>query len=321
MYRSARRGAHTLVSHAGDPGRWRRRDDRGRPRAGAGSAASCSGGVPARARVAVRLLHAGLLDDRDRFPARASGPERRGDPARAGWPSLPLHRLPEHRAGGPAGQPDARRGYCACDTRGGVRRPERAVTTRMIGARIPRNEDPRLLRGLGCFVDDVNPAGVLHAACYRSPHAHARLRALDVSRAHAVPGVHLVVTAAELGELNQPGPLLIPHPALTQPRTPRPLAVHDVRYVGEAIAFVVADDRYIAEDAAGLIVADYEPLPVVVDLDRALVTDTPLVHADVPSNRAARFSQRVGDPDQAFRHAAHILRERLVMRRRRADTA
>jgi len=185
----------------------------------------------------------------------------------------------------------------------------------MIGARIPRNEDPRLLRGLGCFVDDVNPAGVLHAVCYRSPHAHARLRGIDVSRARAVPGVHLVVTAAELGELNQPGPLLIPHPALTQPRTQRPLAVDEVRYVGETVAFVVADDRYVAEDAAGLIVADYEPLPVVIDAERALATGAPLVHGDVPSNRAARFSQRVGDPDQAFQQAAHVLRERLVIER------
>jgi len=185
----------------------------------------------------------------------------------------------------------------------------------MIGARIPRNEDPRLLRGLGCFVDDVNPAGVLHAVCYRSPHAHARLRGIDVSRARAVPGVHLVVTAAELGELNQPGPLLIPHPALTQPRTQRPLAVDEVRYVGETVALVVADDRYVAEDAAGLIVADYEPLPVVIDAERALATGAPLVHGDVPSNRAARFSQRVGDPDQAFQQAAHVLRERLVIER------
>src|SRR5215475_4817534 len=133
------------------------------------------------------------------------------------------------------------------------------MTTRTIGARIPRNEDPRLLRGLGCFVDDVNPAGVLHAACLRSPHAHARLRSVDASRARALPGVRLVVTAADLGELNQPGPLLIPHPALTHPRTQRPLALDEVRYVGETLVFVVADDRYLAEDAAALIEVEYEP--------------------------------------------------------------
>ena len=123
------------------------------------------------------------------------------------------------------------------------------MTTRMIGARITRNEDPRLLRGMCCFVDDLNPAGVLHAACLRSPHAHARIRRIDATRVRALPGVHLVLTAADLGELNQPGPLLIPHPTLVHPRTQRPLALDEVRYVGETVAFVVADDRYVAEDA------------------------------------------------------------------------
>ena len=86
------------------------------------------------------------------------------------------------------------------------------MTTRMIGARIPRNEDPRLLRGLGCFVDDVHLEGMLHAAGLRSPHGHARIVSIDAARARALPGVHLVLTAADLGELNQPSPLLIPHP-------------------------------------------------------------------------------------------------------------
>src|SRR5262249_34982534 len=111
------------------------------------------------------------------------------------------------------------------------------------------------------------------------------------------------------------GPLLIPHPALTHPRTQRPLAVDEVRYVGEPVAFVVADDRYVAEDAAGLIEVDYEPLPVVTDAGRALAAGSALVHGDVPSNRAARFPQHVGDPDQAFRQAVHVFRERFVIER------
>src|SRR5262249_42299499 len=143
----------------------------------------------------------------------------------------------------------------------------------------------------------------------------ARLRGVDGSLARAVPGVHLVVTAAELGELNQPGPLLIPHPALTQPRTQRPLAVDEVRYVGEAIAFVVADDRYVAEDAAGLIVAGFEPPPVLLHLGRAVGPGGPLVAGDVPPNRAARFSQRVGDPDGGFRAGAPVPRQPLVLER------
>src|SRR5262245_18007767 len=200
----------------------------------------------------------------------------------------------------------------------GRRRPSgtgEAVTTRGIGARIPRNEDPRLLRGLGCFVDDVNPAGVLHAACLRSPHARARIRSIDASRARAMPGVHLVAIASDLGEMNEPGPLLIPHPLLTGPRTQRPLATDEVRYAGETVAFVVTDDRYLAEDAVGLIDVEYEAMDAVVDLERALAPDAPRVHADVPGNIAARVPQRVGDPDGAFRSAARVLTERLLIER------
>ncbi|MGH7265291.1 MAG: molybdopterin cofactor-binding domain-containing protein, partial [Candidatus Rokuibacteriota bacterium] len=189
------------------------------------------------------------------------------------------------------------------------------MTTRLIGARVPRNEDPRLLRGQGCFVDDIDPPGVLHGAGLRSPHAHARIRSIDTARARALPGVHLVLTAAELGALNTPCPLLIPHPGLTHPRTQRPLAPDEVRYAGELVAFVVADDRYVAEDAAGLIDVAYEPLPVVADLDAAAAAAGPRVHADVPENRAARVVQQVGDPDAAFARAAHVLRERLSIER------
>jgi CO/xanthine dehydrogenase Mo-binding subunit len=189
------------------------------------------------------------------------------------------------------------------------------MTARMIGARIPRNEDPRLLRGLGCFVDDVHLEGTLHAAGLRSPHGHARIVSIDAARARALPGVHLVLTAADLGELNQPSPLLIPHPALTQPRTQRPLATDHVRYMGEMVAFVVAEDRYVAEDAAELIEVRYEPLPAVTELEAALADGSPRVHADVPANRAGRLVQRVGDPDAAFARAARVLRERLWIER------
>ena len=135
------------------------------------------------------------------------------------------------------------------------------VTTRTIGARILRHEDPRLLRGHGCFVDDVSLAGLLHAACVRSPYARARIVAIDASRARRLSGVHLILTAPDLGTMNGAGPLLIPHPALTAPRTQRPLAHDEVRFVGEAVAFIVADTRYRAEDAAALIEVEYAPRP------------------------------------------------------------
>ena len=189
------------------------------------------------------------------------------------------------------------------------------MTTRRIGARIPRNEDPRLLRGLGCFVDDLHPPGILHAASLRSPHAHARIVRIDATGARRAPGVHLVLTAADLGELNRPSPLLIPHPTLSHPRTQRPLAVDEVRYVGEVVAFVVADSRYVAEDAIALIEVEYEPLAVVTDLATALAPGAPRVHADVPDNRATRFRQTVGDADGVLARAHRVLRERLTIER------
>src|SRR6059036_2696901 len=189
------------------------------------------------------------------------------------------------------------------------------MTTRLIGARVRRNEDNRLLQGRGCFVDDVNPRGVLHAAGVRSPHACARIVRVDATRARALPGVHLVLIASDLGDLNEPGPLLIPHPGLTHPRTQRPLAVDRVRYVGELVAFVVAEDRYLAEDAVDLIEVEYEGGPAVIDLEHALDPAAPRVHEDVPGNRAARVVQTVGDIEDAFRRAARVLRERLTIER------
>src|SRR5256712_159432 len=189
------------------------------------------------------------------------------------------------------------------------------MTTRTVGARIPRNEDPRLLQGRGCFVDDIQPAGVLHAAVLRSPYAHARIVAIDATRARALPGVALVLTAADLGELDQPTPLLIPNPALTHPRTPRPLAADEVRYVGEPVALVVADSRYLAEDALEAIEVTWQALPVVASLDAARAEGAPLVHADVPGNRAARLAQRVGDPDAVLAGATRVFRETLWIER------
>lgn len=192
------------------------------------------------------------------------------------------------------------------------------MTTRGIGAPIKRNEDPRLLRGLGSFVDDVEPPDVLHAAILRSPFGHARINGIDVSRARAMPGVHAVYTAADLGTVNQPAPLVVPHPNLTHGRTQRPLAVDKVAFIGEAVAMVVAESRYLAEDAAEQIEVDWEPLPAIVDFTRAADPGSPLVHEDVPENVAARFTQIVGDPDAAFAEAArvgHVFRERLHVER------
>jgi aerobic carbon-monoxide dehydrogenase large subunit len=189
------------------------------------------------------------------------------------------------------------------------------MAIRWFGASIPRNEDPRLLRGKGSYVDDFDLPEQLHAAVLRSTHARARILNVDVSAARELPGVHLVLTASDLGEVLEPSPLLVPHDALTQPRTQLPLALGEVRYVGEAVAFVVADDRYIAEDALDLIDVEYEPLPVLHSLEVAIAEEAPLVHEDVPGNVAAHLIQTVGEPDAVFTDAPHVIRETLLMDR------
>src|SRR5712691_6612135 len=189
------------------------------------------------------------------------------------------------------------------------------MTTRWFGAPVQRTEDPRLLRGKGSFVDDIDLPEMLYAAVLRSTHARARILRIDPSGARELPGVHLVLTAADLGEVLEPSPLLVPHYALTQPRTQLPLAQSEVHYVGEAVAFVVADSRYIAEDALDLIDIEYEPLPVVHNLEVASAPDAPLVHADVPGNIAAHLVQVVGDPDSVFASAPHVIHETLRMER------
>jgi aerobic carbon-monoxide dehydrogenase large subunit len=189
------------------------------------------------------------------------------------------------------------------------------MATRWFGAPVQRLEDPRLLRGRGNYVDDIDLPEMLHAAVLRSTHARARIISIDASAAWSLPGVHLVLTAQDLGEVLEPSPLLVPHAALTQPRTQLPLARDAVRYVGEAVALVVADNRYIAEDALDLIDVEYEPFPVVHNLEVASATDGPLVHDDVPGNVAAHLAQTVGDPDSVFASAPHVIRETLLMDR------
>src|SRR4030088_555517 len=125
------------------------------------------------------------------------------------------------------------------------------MTTRWFGARVPRVEDDRLLRGNGRFTDDIDE-GALESCLVRSPYAHARLTSVDVSAARALPGVGAVYVAADPPFGHIVLPILIPHPNLTHGRTQRCLASEVVRYAGEAVAFAVAETRYIAEDAAAL---------------------------------------------------------------------
>ncbi|WP_376091855.1 molybdopterin cofactor-binding domain-containing protein [Roseomonas sp. CCTCC AB2023176] len=189
------------------------------------------------------------------------------------------------------------------------------METRQIGRAVTRNEDPRLLTGRALFVDDVNPQGLLHAAFLRSPHAHAEILSVDVAAARAHPGVVAVFTADDLGDYWQPGPLLVPPPPIEgmtfRQRCQVPLARGVVRHVGEPVAMVIADSRYVAEDAVGLIAADYAPLPVLGDLEAAVAPGAPRVHADLPDNVAAEVVQRKGDWAAARAKAAHLVRRRF----------
>src|SRR6516225_8938758 len=189
------------------------------------------------------------------------------------------------------------------------------MTTRYFGAAIARNEDRRLLTGRALFVNDVDRPGMLHVAFLRSPHAHARLGAVDLSRVRKRPGVVAAYAADDLGDYWKPGPLLVSPPpiegAIFNQRTQVPLARGRVRHVGEPVAIVVAESRYAAEDAVADIGVEYQPLPAVTDLQRALAPDSPQVHDDVTGNVAARIHQKKGDYDAAKQAAALVVRRRF----------
>ena len=181
---------------------------------------------------------------------------------------------------------------------------------RYAGTRVRRVEDTRLLTGAGTFTDDVTRPGLLHACFVRSPHARAAIVSVDSSEAMARPGVLAVFTAADLNKdvREQWYTLDGPH----APDTPRPpLADAMVRYVGDLVALVVAEDRYLAEDAAELVMVDYDPLPPVVDY--ATARDAPdLVHAGYPGNVAGEMA---GAPPESlapvYDGAAHVVAETI----------
>jgi carbon-monoxide dehydrogenase large subunit len=186
------------------------------------------------------------------------------------------------------------------------------VATNLVGASLKRLEDPRLLRGQATFVDDLRLPGVRHVAFARSPHPHAAFR-LDAGGATAVPGVDRVFTATDF-----PGvtgiPVVIVHEAL-RPCAQPPLARARVRFVGEALAAVVASTRYAAEDGVAAVRVEYDALPAVADAVSAVAPGAPLLHDGAPANLAADFTMRVGDPDAAFATAEVVTRGRYDVQR------
>ncbi|RMH20843.1 MAG: xanthine dehydrogenase family protein molybdopterin-binding subunit [Acidobacteria bacterium] len=190
------------------------------------------------------------------------------------------------------------------------------MARRVFGEPVRRREDPRLLTGRALFVDDVELPGMLHVAFVRSSFAHGRLNGVDAAAARARPGVVAVITAEDLGSYWQAGPLLVPPPPIEgivfHQRTQVILARDKVRHAGEPIAAVVAESRYLAEDAAAEIYADVDPLEPVVDLERALAPGAPRVHDDLGSNLAAHVRQSKGDYAAARRRARRVVGRRFT---------
>lgn len=183
---------------------------------------------------------------------------------------------------------------------------EAASAKGMIGAGVLRREDDRLLTGHGRYLDDLELPGALSAAFLRSTYAHANVLSIDADAARELPGVVAIFTGADLAEIQKPLAPKVMHPRLRDyPRLPMPpKAVH---YVGEPIAVVIAESRYVAEDALELIDVDYEELPAIGSTAAALAPDAPMTHAGDETNVAVKLSQSAGDADRALREAPHTL--------------
>jgi carbon-monoxide dehydrogenase large subunit len=179
-----------------------------------------------------------------------------------------------------------------------------------IGLALPRKEDFRFLTGSGRYLDDIEVPRALHATFVRSPHAHARIRAIDVAKAAAAPGVVAVVTGADLERWTTPLRMAPPIEGL-HPVEFTTLPIDKVRFQGDPVACVVAADRYLAEDAAELVEVTYEPLPAVADMHAALAPGAPLVDEALPSNLVSHQRFSAGRPEQRFAQADRIVEARF----------
>jgi carbon-monoxide dehydrogenase large subunit len=185
--------------------------------------------------------------------------------------------------------------------------------SRMVGARVKRKEDPRLITGAGNYVDDIKLHDMQHLALLRSPHAHARIKSIDTSKAASAPGVRAVLTGGDIKRMSEPLPTVGGVEDLKTPDHPA-MAIEEVNHLGEIVAGVVAADRYLARDAVDLIEVEYEVLPAVIDMEKAIETGSPLVHEDLGTNIGYRME--VGtDVDAAFRDADVVVKQRMSNQR------
>jgi len=202
------------------------------------------------------------------------------------------------------------------------------VLPKLVGERIKRREDPRLIQGRATYVDDIKIAGMLHMAFKRSDFAHGRIVSIDTSAAEAMEGVELVITGRQLAEFLGPMPIGTPFPSPDH----FAVATDTVRYVGEPVAVVVASDRYVARDAADAIAVKIDPLPAVVDVEKAMTGQPTVLHAAFPNNLAVPYvpggtgvDAATGTVDntaidKAFAEAEVVISQRM-MNHRLAPTA
>jgi carbon-monoxide dehydrogenase large subunit len=190
------------------------------------------------------------------------------------------------------------------------------AAARVFGSGIRRREDPRLLTGTARYTADMVLPDMAHAAILRSPHGHARIRRIETSAAQKAPGVVAVYTGADVEGVLQfiPCAWLVPNCDLKL-SSYRAIAKDTVRYVGDAVAVVVAESDYQAYDALDLIDVDYEPLPAVVDAEKATTEGAPQIHAEAPGNVAFHWTVAGGDVDSAFKSADVVIRDRIIQQR------
>jgi len=200
--------------------------------------------------------------------------------------------------------------------------PTTPVLPKLVGQRVKRREDPRLIQGRATYVDDLKITGMQHIVFKRSDVAHGRIRSIDTSAAQAMEGVEAVFTGAQIAEFLGPMPIGTPFPSPPH----HPVAVDVVRYVGDPVAVVVASDRYVAKDAADAIVVEYDVLPAVVDPELAMKGQPGVIHKDFPNNLAVALvpsgtgvdaAGNVDDSaiDKAFRSAEVVISQRMVNQR------
>src|SRR5919198_3263039 len=187
---------------------------------------------------------------------------------------------------------------------------------RYVGRSLRRKEDPRLITGRATYTDDLNLPGLLYAAIVRSPEAHARITSIDTEEARQHPGVGAVFTGDDLEGLESPIPMVWAPPGV-EVKVPEhwPLAKGKVGYVGHAVAIVLGTDKYGVIDAAEKVIVDYDPLPAVVDVEKALEEGAPVIHEEFGTNKCFEWSLGGGDIEAAMRDADVVVERRALKHR------